>query len=36
MAGHGTQREVGDGKIRIRRNGEKYLPTWTKCDRVSY
>ena len=36
--GCGREREVGDGRRRINKKkiGERYLPTWTPCDRVSY
>ena len=27
---------MGEGANKKRKNGEKYLPTWTACDRVSY
>ena len=30
--GHGTEREVGDGRRGIRRGAEKYQSTWTACD----
>ena len=33
--GHGREREVGDGRRKIRRGWGWYLPTLTACDTVS-
>ena len=35
-AEHGREREVGDGRKRIKRGEMEKVPTWMACDRVSY
>ena len=33
---HGKEREVGDGRRRIKRGEMEKVPTWMACDRISY
>ena len=35
-AEHGSEKEVEEGKRRIKRGEMEKVPTWMACDRVSY
>ena len=35
-AEHGRERDVGDGRRRIKRGEMEKVPTWMACDQVSY